>query len=219
MMGLSPRRIIAADCIVARLTLATLIFIAATIISPLASAYDSTQFQAAIESLNAMTAPEMEAKAAAGDVMAQNVMGMAYKYGLGVRQDHARSVHWFRKAAEQGDSDAQFNLGRIYGKAFGAYAKGRAVPQDDKQAVLWYRRSAEQGYRPAQIALAEIYAEGGTGVARDPVQAYVWMSLAASAGDSAASHKLPEYASRLTAEERVTAQDLIVNWRGRQRPK
>ena len=29
-------------------------------------------------------------------------------------QDYAEAVRWFRKAAEQGDADAQFNLGRMY---------------------------------------------------------------------------------------------------------
>ena len=62
------------------------------------------------------------------DPLAQNVMGMAYKYGIGTNQNHAMSLEWFRKAADQGDADAQFNLGRIYGKATGSYAKMRAAP-------------------------------------------------------------------------------------------
>lgn len=97
---------------------------------------------------------------------------MAYKYGLGTRQNHELSLLWFLKGAEQGDADAQFNLGRIYGKAFGTYSRGRAVPQDDTKAVYWYRKSAEQGYRAAQASLADIYAEGGGDVPRDYVQAY-----------------------------------------------
>ncbi len=185
----------------------------------MANAYESAQFQAAIESLTPAIAAQMEQKAAAGDLMAQNVMGMAYKYGLGVKQDHTRSLHWFRLAADRDDADAQFNLGRIYGKAFGTYAKGRAVPQDDQQAVYWYRRSAEQGYRPAQINLAEIYFEGGTGVPQDHVQAYFWMSLAASNGDTEATRKLENYAAVMSERDRVKAHELVLDWKRRHRDR
>lgn len=200
-------------------TAALLGVIGAAALSPMARAYESAQFQAAIESLTPATAPQMEEKAAAGDVMAQNVMGMAYKYGLGVKQDHTRSLRWFRWAAEQGDADAQFNLGRIYGKAFGTYAKGRAVPQDDQQAVYWYRRSAEQDYRPAQLNLAEIFSEGGTGVPQDHVQAYFWMSLAASSGDTEATRKLENYAAVTSERDRVRAQELILECKRRHRDR
>lgn len=35
------------------------------------------------------------------------------------QQSHALSLYWFQQAANQGGADAQFNLGRIYGKAIG----------------------------------------------------------------------------------------------------
>lgn len=180
-----------------------------------ASAYESEQFQAALESLSPTTVAAWEEKARAGDVLAQNVMGMAYKYGLGTQQNHENSVRWFRKAAEQGDTDAQFNLGRIYGKGFGTYARTRAAPQDDVQAVYWYRKSAEQGYRAAQFNLAEIYAEGGRDVSQDYGHAYFWMSLAASAGDAAARQKLDSYAIHLSAVQIAAAQELVAGWNRR----
>ena len=34
-----------------------------------------------------------------------------YENGKGVPQDDAEAVKWYRMAAEQGDADAQFNLG------------------------------------------------------------------------------------------------------------
>ncbi len=37
-----------------------------------------------------------------------------------------------KKAAEQGDVDAQYNLGVMY-------AYGDGVPEDDAEAVRWYR--------------------------------------------------------------------------------
>jgi TPR repeat protein len=41
--------------------------------------------------------------------------------------------------AEQGDAQAQFNLGVVY--AYGLVG----VPQDSAQALAWYRKAAEQG--------------------------------------------------------------------------
>jgi hypothetical protein len=39
-------------------------------------------------------------------------------------------VLWFRKAANQGDADSQYMLGR-------AYSAGEAVPQDHAEAYFW----------------------------------------------------------------------------------
>ncbi|HCN10096.1 MAG TPA: hypothetical protein DIT01_19390, partial [Lentisphaeria bacterium] len=51
-----------------------------------------------------------------------------------VPQDDAEAVKWFRKAAEQGYPQAQYNLGV-------AYANGEGVPEDDVAAVKWYRKA------------------------------------------------------------------------------
>jgi TPR repeat protein len=40
--------------------------------------------------------------------------GLMYDKGQGVRQDHAAAASWYRKAAEQGIANAQFNLGIMY---------------------------------------------------------------------------------------------------------
>ena len=38
-----------------------------------------------------------------------------------VSYDAAEAVHWYREAAEQGDSDAQFRLGLMYAKGRGVF--------------------------------------------------------------------------------------------------
>ncbi|EDT4416641.1 sel1 repeat family protein, partial [Salmonella enterica subsp. enterica serovar Typhimurium var. 5-] len=128
-----------------------------------ALAYDFKRMEAAIESLSPTTQSEWERKATAGEPIAQNVTGMAYKYGIGVAQDQAVSWKWFRSAAEQGEADAQFNLARIYeGHANDTFYRrhARPVPADDSEAVNWYRRSAEQNHTQAQVKLAQLYAKG-----------------------------------------------------------
>lgn len=79
-----------------------------------------------------------------------------------------------RANAEQGDEEAQFNLGVMY-------AGGQGVPQDSKQAVAWYRKAAEQGYAEAQFCLGEMYHKG-LGVPQDYAQAAAWYSKAAEQG-------------------------------------
>ena len=182
----------------------------------IALAYDSQRLQSALESLSPSTVAGWEQKALAGDALTQNVTGMAYKYGkFGVPQDHAASIKWYRKAAEQGDADAQFNLGRVYDRPIGMYAKSRAAPQDDLEAVNWYGKAAQQGYAPAQSNLAEIYAAGGSGVPQDFVQAYFWMSLAASSGNELAQQKREAYAARLSSAQMQDAQRLLAEWKKR----
>ena len=48
---------------------------------------------------------------------------------------HEEMKEW-RQAAEQGDAQAQMNLGL-------AYDFGNSVPEDDTEAVKWYRKAAE----------------------------------------------------------------------------
>jgi hypothetical protein len=41
---------------------------------------------------------------------AQFDLGLMYQYGKGVAKDDAQAIHWYRKAAAQGDGDAKINL-------------------------------------------------------------------------------------------------------------
>ena len=66
-----------------------------------------------------------------------------YAKGEGVPEDDAEAVKWFRKAAEQGDADAQVNLGLMY-------ANGRGVPEDYVRAFAWFNLAAAQGFEPAK---------------------------------------------------------------------
>ena len=50
------------------------------------------------------------------------------------------------------------------------------------ESVQWLKKAADQGDATAQFNLAMLYS-AGRGVPRDPVQAYMWADLAASAGE------------------------------------
>jgi hypothetical protein len=183
-----------------------------------ALAYDSAKLEAALDALSPQTLADWEKQADAGDPVAQNVVGMAYKYGEVIPQNPALSLHWFLKAARQGDADAQFNLGRIYGKATGrVYEKQRAAPRDDITAAAWYRQAAEQNYAPAQFNLAQMYAEGSPSVPRDQAQAFFWLQRASAEGDRDAAAQLAKVDSALSAADRDRAQLLAIEWTQRHR--
>ena len=63
--------------------------------------------------------------------------------------DYATALREWKPLAEQGNADAQFNLGQMY-------RRGDGVPQDHKTAVKWYRLAAEQGYAFAQYNLENL---------------------------------------------------------------
>ena len=65
-----------------------------------------------------------------------------YEHGHGVSESDAEAFKWYRKAAEQGYADAQYNLGNMYDK-------GRGVPEDKAEALKWWRKAAEQGHEDA----------------------------------------------------------------------
>ena len=44
-----------------------------------------------------------------GVAEAQFNLGTIYDSGQGVRQDYAEAARWYRKAAEQGNTEAQYN--------------------------------------------------------------------------------------------------------------
>ena len=49
-----------------------------------------------------------------GDVKAQTTLGLFYSNGRGVTQSDVEATKWFRRAAEQGDDEAQFDLAAAY---------------------------------------------------------------------------------------------------------
>jgi TPR repeat protein len=100
----------------------------------------------------------------------------------GVPQDYVQATAWIRKAAGQGNAEAQASLGAAYGM-------GKGVQQDYTQAVAWYRKAAEQGFARAQEPLGGFYATG-KGVPQDNAEAAKWYRKAAQQGNAAAQLNL-----------------------------
>ncbi len=61
-----------------------------------------------------------------------------YANGEGVSQDYQEAVKWYRRAAEQGDAGAQYNLALMY-------TRGQGMSQDYVLAHMWANLAASQG--------------------------------------------------------------------------
>ncbi len=102
--------------------------------------------------------------------------------------------------AEQGDAEAQLNLGI-------RYANGEGVPEDDAEAVKWYRLAAKQGLARAQSYLGIMYGNGD-GVPENYAEAVKWFRLAAAQGQEDAKRNRDIVAERLTPDQLTQAQQI-----------
>ena len=76
-----------------------------------------------------------------------------YKHGQGVDVNYKKAIEWYKKAAEQGDAQAQYNVGVMY--EFGP----QGVDQSDSMAMRWYAKAAAQNDVDAQARINGILAK------------------------------------------------------------
>src|SRR5439155_642019 len=151
------------------------------------------------------------------------------------------ALNQLRVRAEQGNVDAQFDLGFMYQNGDGVpkdsaqaaqwyrkaaeqglsgaqnslgvmYANGNGVPKDSAQAAQWYRKAAEQDLSAAQFNLGLLY-DNGDGVPKELVTAYMWFSLVAGQGIEPAKTNRDSIEKLMTANEIAEAQRLSREWK------
>jgi TPR repeat protein len=94
-----------------------------------------------------------------------------YDRGLGVPHNPEKARHWYLQAANQGDPDAQTNLGVMY-------MDGEGGPVDLETGIDWIKKAAAKGALRATGCLATAY-DNGTGVPKDSRKAFeLYMQLA-----------------------------------------
>lgn len=101
---------------------------------------------------------------------------------LSVQPDHARAVHWNKRAADAGVSVAQARLGL-------QYVYGLGLERDVAEAERLFLAAAEKGELLAQRGLGMLYASDEGEEARYPL-AERWFRAASDAGDHSASGAL-----------------------------
>lgn len=156
-------------------------------------------------------------------------------------QAQEQKISQLQNLANQGDAEAQFNIGVMYdvgqgvpqdyakAKAWyekaaiqghavaqnnlgGMYASGTGVLQNFTKAKEWYEKSASQGLAGAQSNLGLLFANGN-GVSQDYVQAHKWLNLAAAHGYKEAAKNRDLLASHMTPTQIAEAQRLAREWK------
>lgn len=134
------------------------------------------------------------------------------------QEDYVAAAAAFKKAADKGKVEAQFNLGLMYLNGEGVaqdyvqarslfeqaaqqdnvraqvnlarmYAKGKGVVPNYGKAVYWFKKAAALGYADAQYSLGVLYVTGN-GVPRDYRQAYDLFLQAAEQNNAGAQYQL-----------------------------
>lgn len=154
-----------------------------------------------------------------GYAPAQKKLGDIYRQGLlGNGESPKESFNWYLKAAEQGNSSAQFYVGYYYSSGYGVkkdvnlafewyskaaeqnnpaalnnlaicYEYGKGTEVDLTKAVCYYEKSAKLGNITAQKNLAICY-KNGTGVELNPQKEFYWTLEAAKNGDNESIGKI-----------------------------
>ncbi len=97
--------------------------------------------------------------------------------------DYPKALSILKPLAEEGDAEAQFNLGVMYDDA-------EDILENDMKAVRWYRKAAEQGHAPAQYRLGILYANASRLSEDDPREMMRWLRKAAEQGYADAEYAL-----------------------------
>lgn len=204
----------------------------------------ATQTDAEVERVMA----EVDARAAAGDAVAQFSLGSVLFY---TRMNLTKGATLFRDAALQAHPAAEFQMGQLYDFGLGVersntealswyrkaadqglpaaqrsvgdfYRQGRGVQMDQAEAARWYRRAADGDDLRAQYQLGQMFFDG-SGVERDYPSAYLWFTLAASQTPLEDNRKAIEElaniaAARMTPEQVAEAARRARAWRPEGRP-
>jgi TPR repeat protein len=160
-----------------------------------------------------------------GNSNAQFDVASMYQNGRGVKPDLNKAIKWYKKSAEQdntqavsrlklleankerfkriltkadtGNAESQYKLGKMY-------TEGVGISIDYTRATKAFESAAQQGYAKAEYNLGLNYYEG-TGVKRNRKTAYKWFKAAAEQGDPAAQYYLGKmYASGSGVKQNYT---------------
>lgn len=160
-----------------------------------------------------------------GNSNAQFDVASMYQNGRGVKPDLDKAIEWYKKSAEQdntqavsrlklleankerfkriltkadtGNAESQYKLGKMY-------TEGVGISIDYTRATKAFESAAQQGYAKAEYNLGLNYYEG-TGVKRNRKTAYKWFKAAAEQGDPAAQYYLGKmYASGSGVKQNYT---------------
>jgi len=106
-----------------------------------------------------------------GDRDAQFKVGVLFTNDQFNSADFEQAVYWYKQAARQGHSLAQYNLGH-------QYLTGVGVKRSETEAMKWWLKAAQQDHPLAQFNVGRGYYLG-IGLAEDHSQSQYWFKRAA----------------------------------------
>jgi uncharacterized protein len=132
--------------------------------------------------------------------------------------DFSEAARWYRKAADQSDLEALYNLGYMY-------HEGQGVPKDYNKANQLFLEVADKGrfiengrksYK-AMDMLGNSYRSGETGQP-DYIEAYKWYAMAAARGHPNALQQMHDVEKHLTGAELEEAKGRVTEFANRPHP-
>jgi uncharacterized protein len=119
-----------------------------------------------------------------GDKAAQTLAAEIYSRGLGVRRDLAKAARWYEAAAEQGVTEARFQLAMML-------YNGNGVDRDRDRAYALMEQAADAGHLLARFNYAQMVMEREPGLWGSE-KAVSYFELAAEAGLAAAQYAMSQ---------------------------
>lgn len=127
---------------------------------------------------------EQRRKAEAGDADAQLALGRM----LTLFQNYDEAYYWYKKSAEQGLAEAQYQVGVCLLKGFGVHV-------NYTESINWFLRSANQGNINAQYIIGLCYYSGIV-LKQNQKEAYIWLKKSADQGNVDAQQFIAENYSK-----------------------
>ncbi|MBS0346826.1 MAG: sel1 repeat family protein [Proteobacteria bacterium] len=115
-----------------------------------------------------------------GAADARRTLGLAL---LSRGDQDGKGLQWLRRAAEDGDVEARFQLGKLYS------AGATGIPADPARAFAWFSAAGKSGHAGAAYYLGIAWRDG-YGVKTDHAEAARWLRRAADSGIAAAQFLL-----------------------------
>jgi len=179
--------------------------------------------------------PRLRELAEHGNLWSQTLLGLMYRKGQGVAKDDQKAEDYYKGAAQQGWSNAQYNLGTYYLSQsrlreaetwllkaaeqgefraelnLGQLYLKKGALQSEEKSFTWFLRGAEHGDAEAQYNTCYDYADG-LGVTRDMVEAYRWCYIAAQNGQAAAGRNRDHLGQQMQPADVARARAAAERW-------
>lgn len=118
-----------------------------------------------------------------GNITAIMVVADAYARGNGVKQNGAEAISWYEKAMAEDNSEAFYQLAKIY-------QDGLLAPQDTETALAYLRAAAQKGNAKAQNELGSLFQKGLFNLPRSQGEGLLWQLRASAQGHSEAAKEV-----------------------------